>query len=316
MAVRKEDLIPVPVACIRKDDKVAFDIYVQGSPVLYHEKDLAFDGVALRRLAHSEVDEVYIPEEQEEAYLRYLERNLGDIVNDEGIPPKHKAQVLYSAGRFLMEEVLSDPRAGSTVPRSREFVEHMYTFLAKDQAAFAHLVKITSYDYYTYTHSINVFVFTMTLAQRMNRHSTHALKELGIGALLHDIGKSQIDPAILNCKGRLSEDQWMVMKQHPAMGCRLLEAHGGISDQALDVVLHHHEKINGKGYPDGLKGDQISPFARMSAITDIFDALTTRRPYKDALRAFNSLKLMKDDMTDELDHELLTMFIGVVGRPN
>jgi len=126
-------------------------------------------------------------------------------------------------------------------------------------------------------------VFGVALAQRLGLGSPGEQREFGYGAFLHDVGKSMIDSAILNCTGKLSDDQWKQMKLHPVYSHHILKEQGGLQQIALDVARHHHEKLHGRGYPDGLPGEQTSPWARVCAIADIFDALTTQRSYKDAL---------------------------------
>lgn len=246
-----------------------------------------------------------------------MEDNLGALLADPSIAADQKAQALYGTGRFLVREVLDSPRSGETVQRSQQFVEHTYDYLVSDRSAFSELLKVTSYDYdyYTYTHSINVFVFSVALAQRVNGTKPETVKEFGMGALLHDIGKSEIDAEILNSREKLTEEQWLIMKKHPVYGCEILRGEHGLGDIALDVVRHHHEKLDGGGYTDRMKGARISPFVRMCTIADVFDALTTKRPYKDALATFFALKTMKQEMGHQLDPEFFRVFVAMMGNP-
>jgi len=112
------------------------------------------------------------------------------------------------------------------------------------------------------------------------------LKSLGAGLLLHDIGKSEIDDAILNKRGTLTEEEWNVMRSHPERGEAILSQAEGVDPLALTIVMQHHEKRSGKGYPRGLKGDEIHSYAKICALADVFDALTTQRSYKEALDSF------------------------------
>lgn len=310
-------LIPVPVACLREETVTSFNLYLRNRgaqpPVLYREKHLPFTEEDRHRLETNNVRHLFVDSREEKAYLRYLEKNLGAILADPKLPLDHKTEVVYVSGRFLMRDVFSDPRAGNTVARSKAYVQLTYEFLSQEKTAFAQLLRITSYDYYTYTHSINVFVFSITLAQRSGTFSPREVKDFGTGALLHDIGKSLVDPSIVNCKGKLSSEQWEEMKRHPELGCRILEVQGGISPAAMDVVRYHHEKINGTGYPEHRKADSLSPFIRICTIADIFDALTTKRSYKGAINTFEALNIMKKEMSQELDGDLLMTFIKMMG---
>jgi len=319
LASETMQLIPVPVACLREDTVTSFNLYLRNRggtpPVLYRERHLPFTEEDRQRLETNNVKHLFVDSREEKAYLRYLEKNLGAILTDPELPLEHKTEVVYVSGRFLMREVFSEPRAGDTVARSKAYVQLTYEFLSQEKTAFAQLLRISSYDYYTYTHSINVFVFSMTLAQRSGNFSPREIKDFGIGALLHDIGKSLIDPAILNCKGKLTDAQWEEMKRHPELGCRILEDHGGMSPLVMQVVRYHHEKMNGTGYPEGRMAGELSPFVRICTIADVFDALTTRRSYKGAVNTFEALNIMKKEMREELDPELFSTFVRIMGNP-
>ncbi len=319
LATPPQQLMPVPVACLREETVTSFNLYIQTQggqpPVLYREKNLPFTDSDRRRLEDHNIKHLFVDTREEKAYLHYLEKNLGAILGDPELPLEHKTDVVYVSGRFLMREVFADPRAGDTVNRSKAYVQLTYEFLSQEKTAFAQLLRITSYDYYTYTHSINVFVFSITLAQRAGAFSPQELKDFGTGALLHDIGKSLIDPSIVNCKGKLTREQWEEMKRHPLLGCRILAGHNGISATALDIVRYHHEKVNGSGYPEQRDAKTLSPLVRICTIADIFDALTTRRSYKDAVTTFEALRIVKDEMADQLDADLLQTFIKMMGSP-
>jgi len=186
-------------------------------------------------------------------------------------------------------------------------------FVFGQRDAFENLLKVTSYDYYTYTHCVNVFMFSIALAQSMG-YSAHDVQSLGNGALLHDVGKCMVDPDIVNCRGKLSQEQWLQMKLHPVHGHTLLKRQGMRNSVILDVTRHHHEKLSGAGYPDGLGPSDISDGARIVAIADIFDALTTRRSYKEAINSFPALKLMREEMVKDIDADIFRAFVALMGK--
>jgi len=284
------------------------------TPVLYRGKGLPFSEADLQRLKENYIQRVYIESGEEEEFHGYVEENLASILSDKGLKTDSKAQMLYGSAQRLMKQVMEDPRAGEAIPRSKRMVENTMEFMAKDNKAFQNIVKVVSYDYYTYTHSVNVFVFSMALLQELGISKDQDIaRDFGYGALLHDVGKSMIDPAILNCPGKLSKEQWEEMRLHPIHGHDILVEQGSLQDIALDASRHHHEKLHGKGYPDGLSGDQVSPWARICAIADIFDALTTNRSYKSATPSFDALKLMRDEMSEELDQEYFGVFVKLMG---
>jgi len=312
--------IPIPITNLRVDTVTDFDLYLHPKrdeiPVLYRHKNLPFTEQLLERLRQSKVKVLYVDSRQENAYRRYIERHLGSLLADPKVDLQTKSTVLYTSARGLVKDVLEDPRSGDVIGRSTEFVEHTAKFLLSEKGALRSLMQVFSSDYYTYTHSVNVFVFSTILPQRLDIGGPDLMKRCAMGALLHDIGKSQIDPAIINCKGRLSDEQWQIMKMHPVYGYEILREQGVTDEIVLDVTRHHHEKLNGRGYPDGLRGSAIPQYVRITTIADIFDALTTNRPYKRAMRSFPALKLMKEEMGDDLDQELYQRFVMMIGNPS
>jgi putative nucleotidyltransferase with HDIG domain len=310
---------PIYLTSLRIDTLIDFDLYIQNDPhrppVLYRNRNLAFTEMDRFRLSENAVTQLYVPSDQEVAYYHYVEANLPSILTDPNVKMDERSEVLYHSAMHLVQELLDDPRSKSLLPRSKSMVQNSAGFIFNQEKALQHLIKVTSYDYYTYTRSVNVLVFSIALCKRLG-YSENDIQAFGNGALLHDVGKSMIDPAILNTPGRLTKEQFEIVKQHPVFGENILRQQKVDTSGILDVVRHHHEKRTGKGYPDGLQEDQLSEFVRIITIADIFDALTTRRPYKDAMNTFEALKLMKDEMSGELDQRLFQAFVGMLGNPN
>lgn len=309
----------VPVTTLRVNEVVGFDLYLSrsagGEPVLYRERSLRFDDEVRERLAAQGVAELYVHGSQEREYHAYVESHLKEIVSDETIPVEAKSTLLYTSAQHLVKDVLADPRAGDMLPRSGMVVEAMVTHMMREPRAFASLMRISSYDYYTYTHSVNVCVFSLALARRTGEFDEEELQRFGLGALLHDVGKSRVDPEILNVRGKLSQEQWEIMRQHPVYGHEILIEQNVSDPLVLTVTRHHHEKLGGGGYPDGLWGDEIAPLVRITTIADIFDALTTQRSYKTALHSFPALQLMREQMIQDLDRDYFRLFVEILGDP-
>ena len=303
---------PIRISVLRLDVATGFDLYFladkQRSFVLYRSHNLPFTEATRCRLVENSVTEVFARNDQRSLYNKYIEANIASIMADPNTPPTEKAGVIYSTGQSLVKDLLEDPRAGDLMARSHSLVENTAGFLFADRANFGHLLKVSSFDYYTYTHSVNVFVFTVSLANWMG-YDIETAQIIGNGALLHDLGKSRIDPTIVNCPGKLSKEQWDSMKCHPMYGYELLLEQGCTNKIVLDMALSHHEKLNGKGYPEGLANGQIERHVRIATVSDIFDALTTRRSYKAAMGSFPALRLMRDEMQDELDQEIMRAFV-------
>lgn len=303
---------------LRTDMVTGFRLYLPPQagrePVLYRESSLPFTEEVRRRLQENRVEELLVDKADRQAWLSYTEKILPEFLSDTSHTVTERASLLYDSAQGLVQEILTKPDMGQMVQQSRNMVDSMVGFLFKESTSLHELMQLTSYDYYTYTHSVNVFVYSVSLANRLGFRGAE-VNEFGHGALMHDIGKRKIDNDITNSRGKLTEDQWQQMRMHPVHGYEILKAQGEKSAIALDVTRHHHEKLNGRGYPDGLAGDEISSWARISTIADIFDALTTKRSYKDAMDTFFALQFMKEKMWDELDHQFFMAFVSMMARP-
>ncbi|MDP1756966.1 MAG: HD-GYP domain-containing protein, partial [Pseudohongiella sp.] len=134
----------------------------------------------------------------------------------------------------------------------------------------------------------------------------------GAAGLLHDVGKMAVPDLILNKPGALTDSEFVIIKSHPVKGAEILTLAGGVESEVIDVCLHHHEKVDGSGYPHGLKQDEISRFARMGAICDVYDAITSNRPYKKGWGPAESIQRMAQ-WKGHFDPELLKAFIKAIG---
>lgn len=162
-------------------------------------------------------------------------------------------------------------------------------------------------DEYTFKHSVDVATISMIVAKKMGM-SDNAVHEIGIAGLLHDLGKTQIPLEILNKPARLDDDEFAIMRQHPVFSYRMIQNNPDLSDEIKLAVLQHHEKINGMGYPMATSGANITPYAKVLSVADIYDALVTERPYKSAFSQREALEMIMS-MTQELDLHVMENFL-------
>ena len=173
---------------------------------------------------------------------------------------------------------------------------------------------MTTHDYYTYTHSLNVCSLSIGLGTELKLRKDPDLMEIGLGALLHDLGKCMIDLRVLNKPGKLTEDEFKEVQGHVTAGSELLRSSNTeFPENSMVTILQHHEKMSGKGYPQKLRGDQIHINGRIGAIVDFYDALTTERPYKKAFSPFDAFKLLSK-FQDDYDKSLIKKFIIMLGK--
>ena len=184
--------------------------------------------------------------------------------------------------------------------------------VSRNHNAFLGIVKLRVRDEYTYTHSVNVAVFTTLFARHLG-FSADSARRLGVAGLFHDLGKSFIPDEILHSPKRLSEEQFAIMKQHPELGYRQIRNLEGIYPEVIQGILEHHERFDGKGYPKGLRGEQISLVGRIMGIVDTYDAMTSSRVFKEPMLAHKALSLMYSMRGDSFQSEILEQFIRCQG---
>jgi len=209
--------------------------------------------------------------------------------------------------------LFAEARLGKTVNTDlcHPVVEEVAASLARNPSAFVSLARLKSRDDYTYMHSVAVCALMIGLARQLGL-SEDEVREAGLAGLLHDIGKMQMPLEVLNKPGSLTDDEFRVMKTHPEHGYELLKGGAQVPASALDVTLHHHEKFDGTGYPHRLAGDQISLMARMGAICDVYDAITSSRPYRNAWDPAGSLQRMAQ-WKGHFDPTVFQAFLRSVG---
>lgn len=190
-------------------------------------------------------------------------------------------------------------------------VEEISSSILRHPHALISLSRLKTSDEYTYMHSVAVCALMVALARRMGMPEEQ-IRDAGVAGLMHDVGKMMIDPLILNKPGRLTGEEYRAMKCHPEAGLKILEASLQVNAIVRDVCLHHHEKVDGSGYPHGLAGEQISIFARMGAVCDVYDAITSDRPYKKGWGAAHSIREMAS-WKGHFDEVVFQNFVKTVG---
>lgn len=194
---------------------------------------------------------------------------------------RKEARALVNHSKKIMRNIFERARRGEApeVAEIEPLVEEITRSVSRNAQALLSVVRLKNKNEYTYFHSVAVCTLMVNMACHLglNEREVH---DLGMAGLLHDLGKMGVDETILNKPGRLDEGEYQAVRGHPAYGHGLLADVPGVPEAAMDVCLHHHEKMDGTGYPDGLAGEQISRAARMGAICDVYDALTSDRPYK------------------------------------
>lgn len=191
-------------------------------------------------------------------------------------------------------------------------VEEISTSVMRNPGALISLARLKNKDDYTYMHSVAVCALMVSLARQLGLDEAQT-RQAGLAGLLHDVGKMMIPLKILNKPGKLTDTEFEAVKSHPVQGHKILLEGKGISDVALDVCLHHHEKVNGSGYPEKLSNEQISLYAKMGAMCDVYDAITSNRPYKNGWEPAESIRKMAEWSNGHFDPVIFQAFVKSIG---
>lgn len=309
--------LPIYLEALRIDTIVDFDLYIKigNDLILYRASDLPFTEKTRATLIENNVDRLYVPTSSREKYQNYIESNISQILHDRSIPEPTKAGIVYDSTKLLVKDVLANPTLNENVRRSQSLVESSVSFIITGQEAFHNLLRVMSFDYYTYTHSVNVCTFAVAFARHLGISDEERLNQLGTGALLHDVGKTKISDRILNKRNSLTSLEMDLVKRHPLWGVDLMRETNLIPEDSYHPIMQHHERADGSGYPDNLTKDDIHIFGRIVGIADSFDALTTQRVYQPAVDTFPALKIMFQQAS-AFDRELLEKFAQLMGPTN
>lgn len=191
-------------------------------------------------------------------------------------------------------------------------VEEISNSILRNPGALISLARLKDKDDYTYMHSVAVCALMVSLAKQLSLDDEQ-IRQAGMAGLLHDIGKMMIPQEILNKPGKLTDDEFATVKSHPAAGHKMLQEGSNVNDIALDVCLHHHEKIDGSGYPERLADTEISLYAKMGAVCDVYDAITSNRPYKNGWEPAESIRKMAEWCQGHFDQRIFQAFVRSIG---
>ena len=205
--------------------------------------------------------------------------------------------------QYIYANAESDQLADTT----NSIASSLMTAINDNDAIAIDINALKTSDEYTFKHSVDVATMSMILAKQQGL-SQKQIYEIGVAGLLHDIGKTRIPLEILNKPAKLTDDEFSVMKQHPVFGYRMIKDRNEFNNEICLAVLQHHEKMNSKGYPVGFPSDNITQYARILSVTDIYDALVTERPYKSAFSQRDAVEMIMS-MTSELDLTAMKSFL-------
>lgn len=224
------------------------------------------------------------------------------------------ARTIYRAANRVIEEVMNNARLGKNINNKGiiEAANSLIKSVLRNPQALLSMVNLKKQDEYTFNHSINVATISLSVARQLNMDE-ETMRQIGIGGLMHDIGKAKIPVNIINKPGRLTPEEFETIKQHTVLGVEICEKEELSSDVILDMVRHHHESYNGKGYPDNLNKNGLSKFASIIGIADMYDALTTIRSYKPKVPPPEAIHIIGTQANIRFDRRLVNHFVKIIG---
>lgn len=225
-----------------------------------------------------------------------------------------RARNIRGQAHKLVRDVMSDVRLGKAVQLEavEGMVENITGSILRNSGALVGLLRIKSKDDYTFLHSVSVCALMVTFGRSLELEA-ELVRQAGLGGLLHDVGKAKVPDAILNKPGRLTDEEFEIIKRHPGDGHAVLLQTPGVGEIPLDITRHHHERMDGSGYPDKLPGDQISTMAQMAAIVDVYDAITADRCYHKGMPPTEALRKIWEWSKFHFNPQLVQGFMRCVG---
>jgi putative nucleotidyltransferase with HDIG domain len=290
-----------------KDETVAVELRGIGVRELYIDTDKGLD------IAEAKTQEE-VSDEIQEQILHLAEEKPAPIIAVTLAEEAHRAKKLHGEANRIVKGIITDIRLGQQIEMEKvePLVENMVDSIFRHQDALIPLARLKTHDEYTFQHSVSVCALMVAFARGLSL-SRDIIKEIAIGALLHDVGKAKVPDSILNKPAKLTDAEFSKMKSHVVQSIIILQNTPGISQIALDVAGQHHERFDGTGYPNKLKGDEISLYGQMGAIVDVYDAITSDRVYHKGMPPTEALKKLLEWSKFHFDPEMVQTFIRTLG---
>ncbi len=279
------------------------------------EKGTYLDDFHIEFLQEKGVGGVYIQEGEADPSELSLQipQYTREVIEKNRVEDRTKVNLTESVRQRVSEGIqylYSNTDAGNFPEAASRVTDELMKAITDNDAVAVDINMLKVSDEYTFKHSVDVATMAMIVGKKHGLDDKE-IHEVGIAGLLHDVGKSKIPKEILNKAGKLTDEEFSLMKQHSRLGFDILNSRKDFSNAILLGVLQHHEKINGKGYPMGLSSDKIHPYAKIISVADVYDALVTERPYKSGIPKGIAIEMIMA-MTGELDFDAMKSFLSSV----
>ncbi len=308
--VNSAEYFRIRLSTIRPNEPIPFDIFLHldGKIINYARQGHSLTKEKVFSLNKKDSGEsFFVAAANKQAYRDYVKNAMNSnlISNDE------KAAILRESSIAILEDLFEIPDVGKALEDSTPIVANLISFMRDAPESIGNLISLSGHDFYTYNHSFDVSIYSLGLGQSLG-FDKKMLEELGQSSLFHDVGKRNVPIEILCKKGPLDENEWLQMRMHPQYGLNILNENGVIDNNIKAACYEHHELWSGGGYPQDLTGQEIHPFARIVALTDTYDAMTTQRSYNSPMKPSEALNMMKAKLSGRYDPEMLKAMYSVL----
>ena len=225
-----------------------------------------------------------------------------------------RAKAIQAKAKIAVTSMFNEARMGNAIEVASvaPLVDEINGSLERNVGALLSIVRLKTADDYTYMHSVAVCGLMIALGRVLGLEGEE-LRQVGLGGLLHDLGKISMPMEVLNKPGKLTDEEFATIKGHPRAGWKILKKSNEVSETPLDICLHHHERVDGNGYPERISGDALTLHARMGAVCDVYDAITSDRPYKAGWAPAESIKRMSEWCKGQFDETVFKAFVKTMG---
>jgi len=314
-AAANRSYFPAPLDSLDASE-LGLDLYIRTTPVappaLYRSAGLVFKEEDRERLLKQGIEFLYISVDQHAEYKRMLSTRVSNVLLDQSLTGSERREIVSGICGKLIEDAVGSASQES-VNSLFEIGDTIAQLAANEgDAVFSCLLNMSGHDFYTATHMINVSIGCGLLARAVKPRDLPFTSSMIQAGLVHDLGKSDVPAEILNKEGRLNDEEFQVIKAHPMSGVRTLRELGINDPIVIEVTRDHHEHMAGTGYPRGVDASRLSVAARIAAIVDVYDALTSARPYRAAIAWNDALEMMDESRSSQFDPEILDKWKAIV----
>jgi HD-GYP domain-containing protein (c-di-GMP phosphodiesterase class II) len=318
-----EEYVPLPIQNLIPGQEIPFELLLRtrGAGKAQDEfKKIChagqkFDPLWLEKLSKVGITRIYFHQRDQSLVLQYLNQSLPVFLNDVSLSAKEKADRVADVTSFWVNQFFTDTQAQviQQLRQGFEYVDHLLTLIRQDQTYRHGLLDLCRHDQNLYSHSLNTSLLAMAFGHFLN-WGDQKVRDLGRGAMLHDIGMTRVPKELLNKKGKLTEDEYDLVKKHPYSAYVMLKRISIIKRDSLLMIVQHHENGDGSGYPEGLKMVNIHPLARVMRIIDSFEAMVSPRSWRMGHPPAKALWIMRQDWqrSGMYDSALLAKFIKFI----